>query len=664
MPNRPLAENLKIAPLPVPHKAQARTRIGRWLHQSDHHSESGEHAHSKPWHQVMWLTGVDYFSTLGYQPGLALLAAGFLSPLATLLLIAVTLFCALPTYSQVARRSFAGQGSIAMLENLFRGWKSKIFVLVLLGFAATDFIITITLSSADAALHMVENPLLHQFLGHHQIGITLLLITLLAAVFLKGFSEAIGLARLIALPYILLNFLVLLAGLSEIAQNPEFFSNWTQALTRQGDFTHLLVVAALVFPKLALGMSGFETGVSVMPLVEGSSTDEKSSKIPLGRIKNTRKLLTTAAIIMSVLLFLSSFVTTLLIPQEAYQKGGEASGRALSYLAHKLLGHSIGSIYDASTILVLWFAGASAMAGMLNLIPRYLPRFGMAPYWVIHRRPLVLALFIVAAVVTWIFKADVEAQGSAYATGVLALMLSAAIAVALAIWREGQDSAHSSKRKRIKSIYFWIVSAVFAFTFFDNVYLKPEGLIIAGAFVLTFLILGAFSRSQRAMELRVDNINLVDQSSAEIWSRILNKKVHLVPLMDPSPERKARKSQELRNYYRFSGPIAFVHVSLSDNRSEFSSELRISLHEEESGDIMIQVMGANAIANTIAYVSELINPVSIFMGLTRMNLMTQSFRYLTLGEGEVGLLVYRILLRYWEWTPEEDVRPFIFLMSE
>ena len=51
--------------------------------------------------------------------------------------------------------------------------------------------------------------------------------------------------------------------------------------------------------------------------------------------------------------------------------------------------------------------------------------------------------------------------------------------------------------------------------------------------------------------------------------------------------------------------------------------------------------------------------------LTGENQMMQSLRYLVWGEGEIGIMVYRILLRYWEWTTEqEDVRPLIFLMRE
>jgi hypothetical protein len=256
-----------------------------------------------PWYKVLWLTGVDYFSTLGYQPGIALLAAGTLAPVATLLLVIVTLTCALPIYTGVARRSFVGQGSIALLENLLPGWFGKALVLGLVGFAATDFVITMTLSAADAAEHIVHNPILHPIVGEHRILLTLLLLTGLAIVFLMGFSEAIGLAVAVGVPYILLNVVVLGRGVMEIGARPELLDEWRRALTLQHDWTGLLLAAAVIFPRLALGLSGFETGVSVMPLVQGAP-DDAGRALPRGRIANTRKLLAAAALIKSCKLLL------------------------------------------------------------------------------------------------------------------------------------------------------------------------------------------------------------------------------------------------------------------------------------------------------------------------------------------------------------------------
>lgn len=648
---------LSIPPLPVPTSQPPKSKIGKWLFYPELSIDDNNDKHDqKAWYQVLWLTGVDYFSTLGYQPGIALIAAGAISPLATLILVIVTLCCALPTYSQIAQRSPNGEGSIAILENLLKGWGSKFFVLVMLGFASTDFIITITLSAADAALHLVENPLVHDYIGNSQFLTTILLIALLSVVFLMGFKEAIRLASLIAVPYILLNFIVLIFGVNQIIIHPNLIQNWHLDITRGTDWGSLFLVAALVFPKLALGLSGFETGVSVMPLIKG---DEENSlePSPASVISNTRKMLASAALLMSVLLIISSFVTTILIPPEAYVAGGDANGRAISYLAHKILGHQFGSIYDFSTILVLWFAGASALAGMLNLFPKYLPRFGMAPDWSAYRRPLVITLFIIAAIVTWVFDANVDAQGSAYATGVLALMLSASLAVAMATWRE-------TSGLKIKSVYFWGVTVIFTYTFIDNIIVKPDGLIIGGAFILIILIVGIVYRWHRSLEFRVENIMFQNEKSAEIWKQISDAKVHLVPIGSPELASRTHKASELRKHYQIQGRIVFLYVHLNRNRSEFLSTLKIAAKIDVNDDVLIEITGAIAVANTIAYVSELINPGTLFIGLTRTNLTTQAFNYLILGKGETGLLVYRILLKYWEWTPEDDPRPLIFLMSD
>ncbi len=337
--------------------------------------------HQSLWLWVMCLTGVDYFSTLGYQPSIAFEAVGMLAPLATILLVGVTLGCALPVYSYVAGESPLGQGSISMLERLLSGWTAKFLVLVLLGFAATDYVITQTLSAADAAEHLVHNPLWNEMprMFHDGMLITMFLLVMLGAMFMRGFREVIAVAVVLVGVYLLLNAIVIGSGLSYLAAHPNRFAEWYQNLQTGNWYTEYSgrgwlavgISCVLFFPKLALGLSGFETGVAVMPLVKGDPDDD--AQRPVGRIRNTRKLLAMAAIIMSVMLLGSSIVTTMLVEPEALivdgDKEGPAANRALAYIAHgetqetgtlinPMFGELFGTIYDISTVLILWFAGA------------------------------------------------------------------------------------------------------------------------------------------------------------------------------------------------------------------------------------------------------------------------------------------------------------------
>lgn len=476
------------------------------------HGEPPPDHPGNPWWRVMCLSGVDYFSTLGYQPGIAALAAGLLSPIATLVLLALTLFGALPVYRRVAKESPHGEGSIAMLERLLTWWSGKLLVLVLLGFAATDFVITITLSAADAAAHVVENPFAPHWMHGSGIWITLILIGLLGAVFLRGFHEAIGIAVPLVAAYLGLNLVVLVSAAWQVIGKPVVIGDWWSAMTAEHSSPLAMIgVALLVFPKLALGMSGFETGVAVMPQIKGGPGD--TYRNPAVRIRDTRKLLTTAALTMCCFLLLSSLATTLLIPQEAFQAGGPANGRALAYLAHENLGEVFGTVYDVSTICILWFAGASALAGLLNLVPRFLPRYGMAPEWARAVRPLVLVFMAIAVLITVYFDANVDKQSGAYATGVLVLMLSAAFASTVAVHRNGRRRA---------AIGFGTITAVFAYTLVTNIIERPDGIKIALLFIFAIMVTSFVSRVRRAFELRAVEVvfddraaQFIDEASAE-----------------------------------------------------------------------------------------------------------------------------------------------------
>jgi hypothetical protein len=598
------------------------------------HEKGGQH-HTHPWWQVMCLTGVDYFSTLGYQPGIAFLAAGALSPIATMVLVLLTLFGALPMYRRVAEASPDGDGSISMLEDLLPRWRGKMFVLALMGFAATSFIITITLSAADATKHIIENPFAPSFL-HHPVAVTLVLIAALGAIFLKGFKEAIGIAVLLVAVYILLNLATIAVGLYQVAIHPEALTQWKNALTLQyGAPLGMIGAAMLLFPKLALGLSGFETGVLVMPLVKGDKTD--TPKNPAGRIRNGKKLLLAAAAIMSVMLISSSFITATLIPGAEFQEGGKANGRALAYLAHKHLGDFFGTAYDLSTISILWFAGSSAMAGLLNVIPRYLPRYGMAPEWARAVRPLTLVLTAICFAVTIFFKADVDAQSGAYATGVLALIFSAAIAVAISEWRKGWR----------RWIYL-AIAVVFGYTTFTNILEQPEGIKIASSFIVSIIIVSFISRALRSTELRVDKVELNDvarQFIEEAGKGTIRIIANRPDRGDVDEYRLKEKEERWNNHIPASDPVLFFEVRPGDV-SDFSGVLRV--RGVQIGQYRVLRTRSPAVPNAIAafllHARDATGQIPhVYFGWTEGNPIWYVLKFIFFGEGDTAPVTHEIL---------------------
>lgn len=633
-----------------------RSRLVRWLLQGHvretegPYEQEGHPQHS--WWQVMCLTGVDYFSTLGYQPGIAALAAGALSPVATLVLVLLTLFGALPIYRRVAAESPHGEGSIAMLEHLLPWWQGKLFVLMLLGFVATDFIITITLSAADATAHIVENPFVHDYLHGNEVLLTLMLVALLGAVFLKGFNEAIGLAVGLVGAYLILNLIVVGVGLYEVATHPTKIVDWRNLLfATHGSPLAMIGVALLVFPRLALGLSGFETGVAVMPLVRGDPRD--SEQQPLGRIRNTRTLLTTAALIMSFYLIASSLATTILIPHAEFEEGGKASGRALAYLAHTYLGDIVGTVYDLSTISILWFAGASAMAGLLNIVPRYLPRYGMAPDWTRAARPLVLVFSAIAFAVTIIFQADVEAQGGAYATGVLVLMSSAAVAVTLSAWRRGQ---------RRLAVGFGVITLVFIYTTITNIIERPEGIKIAGFFIFSIVAISLISRVWRSTELRTERVE-ADATAQQFIAELAGYPIIrlIANQLDAGDAAEyLLKEREVRadTHIPAREPVLFVEARVCD-ASEFADVLEVR-GVELAGYRIFRIESSsvpNALAAFLLYLRDQTGKLPhIYFEWGEQNPLVYLFRFVVFGEGDIAP-VTREILRVAE--PDAERRPAV-----
>jgi hypothetical protein len=661
------------------------------------------------WWAILCLVGLDYFSSLAYLPSIAVAQMQDLAPIAAIGVVLVTLFAALPVYWYVVGRSPHGKGGIGLLEERAHGWRGKVLILILLGFVATDFVLTRTLSVSDASVHILGNPEYHDHAAdiatnreairgslpealrggffdfwNEQLILTVLLSILAFGLYFflvrsinRGF---LGVAVGIVVLYLLLNAIVIGSGLSYLVQHSDLVERWRRALpdelahfdTQTRTSVGWLVVLALhAFPPMAIGLSGFELSMASAPLVRGSPGDTESH--PQGRIFKTRFLMAMAAVIMCVLVLSSVFVVTLLVPTGEIIQGDVVQHRALAYLAHgsklnvpitspdqelsPLFGGPFGTLYDLSTVLILCLAGATATISMKQLVPDFLSRFGMQMVWA-HKIDVITHLFNgVILLVTILFKASVTAQLWAYAASVLALLFGASLAATLDV----RHRLHGLFRGVVE-IPFFLITALFVVMGGLIVSQHPSGVGIALVFVAVVLFTAIVSRWRRSTELRFEGFEFSDEPAKQRWEEICKLDFQVLVPHDPSHGTLKEKEEVIRRRHRLAAdvPIIFIEAKVGDP-SDFFQKPLMKIERENDSEV-IRVERCTSIAHVIASIAlafrEVGQPPEVHFSWSEESPMAANLNFLLLGHGNIPWMVHALLRNQ---EPDVQRRPRVIV---
>ena len=665
------------------------------------------------WPWVLCVVGLDYLSTLAYQPSIAFGAAGRLAPLVTILVAAATLFLALPVYWYVAGRSPHGGGSTALLERAVPGWHGKLLLLVLLSFGAVDLVFTRTFSAAAAAEHIAHSPdptwqaalesaerggngvwqhlppavqARTEGLWTRQLVVTLIVLaisTVAGLWFFKGYTRGfVRLAVVVVVVYLSLTFTVVGSGAVYLGGNPDLVRQWwadvwagngrPAAPHPPADWTALLGACLPLFPFLALGLSGFELTLMAMPLVRGKPGDDP--KHPRGRIARTRLLLVVAAVVMSVYLLASTLVTTLLMPPEALVTDGKAKYRALAYLAHggsladgtagaavnPAFGPLFGTLYDASTVAILALAGLSFAMTLAAWIPPYLHRLGMEFDWSVRLGLLVWLFTGVKFAVTVYYGADVDAHRGAYLTSVLAVFAFAAAAAAVDVWQKRRGWGWRTPWRTPP--LFLVATLVFAGSGVLVSAGRPLGAVMAGAFVAVVLAVSMVSRSWRCTEFRFDGFAFADLETEAEWKRLAASDFRVLVPIRSGMETLPEKEKDIRTYHRIPAgePIVFVQAELADP-SDFHHRPRLRLFRE-NGRVVVHITRCASVPHALAAAAlDLASAGAVpevHFGWSNENPVTANLHFVLFGHGNVPWMVNTLVRRA---AVPEDRKPRVIV---
>jgi len=653
------------------------------------------------WPWVLCVVGLDYLSTLAYQPSIAFDVAGRLAPLATVLLAAVTLLFALPVYRYIAGRSPNGGGTTALLERIVPGWFGKLLILVLLAFGAVDLVLTRTFSAANAAEHITHNPATGwqnsidsaaaegeeirktlpaeveeptKGLWNRHTVVTLIVLaisTVTGVLFFRGYTKNfVRLAVVVVVAYLVITLVVIGSAGFYLIQNPHLYDQWWADVlagkwkpgsgpTPPNSWDDLVWACLPLFPMLSLGLSGFELALMAMPHIRPRTEEHHSD--PRSRVLRTRLLLLVASVLMSVYLLGSTLVTTVLIPPEALTTHGKAKDRAVAYLAHggtladghsgedvsPVFGVAFGTLYDVSTVAILALAGLSVAMTLSQWIPPYLHRLGMEFNWSV-RLGLMAYLFIAVkfAVVIY-YGADSDAQRGAYLTAVLAVFAFAALIAAFDVWKKRKQKGWAKLFRT--PVVFLLAGIVFTLSGFIVAWERPAALVMTGAFILVVLAVSVLSRLWRSTELRFGTFTFADAASKEEWNKLCTSDFPILVPIRHGTETLAQKEKEIRTLHRIPAtlPVMFVQAELGDTSNfAHSPVVRVS---RENGRVLIHITGCTAIPHALASAALQIASAGavpeVHFGWSAENPITANIHFVLFGSGNVPWMVYNLIRR-------------------